>query len=68
MNMGVRPEERFVEEEEPGVKGEGDDRDDPTVVELAQPFDSPVEELGGVAVAPSTSSGGMGGRNEGWLL
>ena len=37
--MGVRLEERSVDEEEPEVKGEGDDRDDPTVVELMEPFE-----------------------------
>ena len=59
MSMGVRPEERFVKEEETEVKGEGDDRDDPTVVELVEPFDAPVEEPGVFAVVPCISSGGL---------
>ena len=66
--MGGRPEEGFVEEGEQEVKGEGDDRDDPTVVELFEPFDTPVEESGVVALVPSTSSGVLDRRNEGWLL
>ena len=32
MSIGVRPEERFVDEEEPEVKGDGDDRNDPMLV------------------------------------
>ena len=65
--MGFRPEERSVAEEESEVKGESDDMDDPTVVELVEPFDASVEELGVVALVPSTSSGGLDRRDEGWL-
>ena len=66
--MGVRVEARFVDEEEPEVKGEGDDRDDPTVVELIEPFDAPVEKLEVVVLVPCTSNGGSDRKNEGWLL
>lgn len=66
--MGVVPGERFADEEEPEVKGEDDDRNDPTVFELIEPFDVPVEERGVVAVVPCTSSGGSNRENEGWLL
>lgn len=66
--MGVVPGERLVGEEEPKVKGEDDDRDGPTVFELIEPFDVPVEELGVVALVPCTSSGGSNRENEGWLL
>ena len=66
--MGVVPGERFVDEDEPEVKGEDDDRNDPTAFELVEPFDIPVEELGVVAVVPCTSSGGSNRENEEWLL
>ena len=66
--MGIVPGERFVDEKEPGVKGEDDDRNDPTVSESIEPFDVPVEELGVVAVVPCTTSGGSNRENEGWLL
>ena len=66
--MGVVPGERFVDEEEPEVKREDDDRNDPAAFELIELFDVPVEELGVVAVVPCTSSGGSNGENEGWLL
>ena len=66
--MGVRPEARFVEVEDPEMNGEGDDRDDPTVVELLEPFDALVEESGALALVPSRSSGGLDRRNGGWLL
>ena len=68
MNMGVVPGERFVDEEEPEVKGEDDDSNDLTAFELIEPFDVPVEELGVVAVVPCTGSGGSNRENEGWLL
>ncbi len=43
MSVGVRPEERFVDEEEAEVKGEGDDRHDSTVVALIKPLDAPID-------------------------
>ena len=66
--MGVALGERCVDEEEPEGKGEGDDRDNPTVVELVEPFDAPVEEPGVVAPAPPKSSCELDRRDEGWLL
>ena len=66
--MGVVPGERIVDGEEREVKGEDDDRNDPTVVELIEPFNIPVEELGSFAVVPCISSGGSNRKNEGWLL
>lgn len=62
--MGVVPGERFVDEEEPEVKGDGD-RNEPTVFELIEPFDVSVEELGVVAVVPCTRSGGSNREYEG---
>ena len=58
MNLGVAPGERLVYEEEPDVKGEDDERNEPTVFELIEPFDVPVEEPGVVAFVPCTSSSG----------
>ena len=56
--MGVVPGESFVDEELE-VKGEDDDRSGPTLVELIEPFDVPVEGLAVVAVVPCISSGGL---------
>ena len=55
--MGVGLEERFMDVEEPEVRGEGDGSNDPAVVELVEPFDAPGVDLGVVAVEPCTSSG-----------
>ena len=68
MNLGVVLGERVVDEEKPGVKGEDDEQNDPTVVELIEPFDVPVEGLGSVAVVPCISSGGSNRENRGGLL
>lgn len=62
--MGVGPEERFEDEEEPEMKGGGDDWSDPTVVDLIEPLDAPIDELGVVG----TINGGSDREKEGWSL
>lgn len=68
MSTGVRLGERFVDEEEPEVKGDGDDRGDPAVDELIEPLDAPAKEPGIIAVGACTVSGGSDRENEGRLL
>ena len=65
MNTGGVPGERFADEEAPEVKGEDDDKNDPTVFDLTEPFDVSVGELGVVAVVSCTRSGGSNGESEG---
>lgn len=40
------------------MKGKDDEWNEPTVFEIIEPFDVPVEEPGVVALVPCTSSGG----------